>query len=156
MIGRKFHADDEKTKNLEFGPMHPKNVLLASVVHVISCLFEDFFLLIILTERKTKFSITISKLFLKIYSTIIFQHFNITISYFNQVLNKHIDGIFVYVNRVMNMKNDKNCESYEKNVFFYEKKSFFLNIWTFKLRAPISAPRISKTRRKKVVCAYKR
>jgi hypothetical protein len=29
----------KKPKNLEFEPMHPKNVLLASVVHEISCLF---------------------------------------------------------------------------------------------------------------------
>jgi hypothetical protein len=30
----------KKPKNLEFEPVHPKNVLLASVVHGISCLFE--------------------------------------------------------------------------------------------------------------------
>jgi hypothetical protein len=29
----------KKPKNLEFKPLHPKNVLLASVVHGISCLF---------------------------------------------------------------------------------------------------------------------
>jgi hypothetical protein len=29
----------KKPKNLEFEPVHPKNVLLASVVHGISCLF---------------------------------------------------------------------------------------------------------------------
>jgi hypothetical protein len=29
----------EKPKKLEFKPVHPKNVLLASVVHGISCLF---------------------------------------------------------------------------------------------------------------------
>jgi hypothetical protein len=29
----------KKHKNLEFEPLHPKNVLLASVVHGISCLF---------------------------------------------------------------------------------------------------------------------
>jgi hypothetical protein len=29
----------KKPKDLEFEPMHPKNVLLASVVHGISCLF---------------------------------------------------------------------------------------------------------------------
>jgi hypothetical protein len=29
-----------KLKNLEFEPVHPKNVLLASVVHGISCLFS--------------------------------------------------------------------------------------------------------------------
>jgi hypothetical protein len=31
----------KKHKNLEFEPLHPKNVLLASVVHGISCLFKD-------------------------------------------------------------------------------------------------------------------
>jgi hypothetical protein len=30
----------KKPKNLEFEPLHPKNVLLASVVHGISCLFS--------------------------------------------------------------------------------------------------------------------
>jgi hypothetical protein len=30
----------KKPKDLEFEPVHPKNVLLASVVHGISCLFE--------------------------------------------------------------------------------------------------------------------
>jgi hypothetical protein len=30
----------KKTKNLEFEPVHPKNVLLVSVVHGISCLFS--------------------------------------------------------------------------------------------------------------------
>jgi hypothetical protein len=30
----------KKLKNLEFEPVHPKNVLLASVVHGISCLFS--------------------------------------------------------------------------------------------------------------------
>jgi hypothetical protein len=29
----------KKPKDLEFEPVHPKNVLLASVVHGISCLF---------------------------------------------------------------------------------------------------------------------
>jgi hypothetical protein len=29
-------------KNLEFEPMHPKNVLIASVVHGISCFFCTF------------------------------------------------------------------------------------------------------------------
>jgi hypothetical protein len=29
----------KKLKNLEFEPVHPKNVLLASVVHGIFCLF---------------------------------------------------------------------------------------------------------------------
>jgi hypothetical protein len=29
----------KKPKNLKFEPVHPKNVLLASVVHGISCLF---------------------------------------------------------------------------------------------------------------------
>jgi hypothetical protein len=29
----------KKSKDLEFEPVHPKNVLLASVVHGISCLF---------------------------------------------------------------------------------------------------------------------
>jgi hypothetical protein len=29
----------KKPKNLEFEPLYPKNVLLASVVHGISCLF---------------------------------------------------------------------------------------------------------------------
>jgi hypothetical protein len=38
-----FYADDENNKNFEFEPVHPKNVLLASVVHGISCLF--YFLL---------------------------------------------------------------------------------------------------------------
>jgi hypothetical protein len=33
----------KKTKNLEFEPLHPKNVLLASVVHGISCLFFFIF-----------------------------------------------------------------------------------------------------------------
>jgi hypothetical protein len=32
----------KKPKDLEFEPVHPKNVLLASVVHGISCLFEDY------------------------------------------------------------------------------------------------------------------
>jgi hypothetical protein len=32
----------KKPKNLEFEPVHPKNVLLASVVHGISCLFDCF------------------------------------------------------------------------------------------------------------------
>jgi hypothetical protein len=31
----------KKPKDLEFEPVHPKNVLLASVVHGISCLFTD-------------------------------------------------------------------------------------------------------------------
>jgi hypothetical protein len=30
----------KKPKNLEFEPLYPKNVLLASVVHRISCLFS--------------------------------------------------------------------------------------------------------------------
>jgi hypothetical protein len=30
----------KKPKNLEFEPVHPKNVLLASVVHGISCLLQ--------------------------------------------------------------------------------------------------------------------
>jgi hypothetical protein len=30
----------KKTKDLEFEPVHPKNVLLAAVVHGISCLFK--------------------------------------------------------------------------------------------------------------------
>jgi hypothetical protein len=36
----------KKPKNLEFEPVHPKNVLLASVVHGISCLFftKSYFL----------------------------------------------------------------------------------------------------------------
>jgi predicted membrane channel-forming protein YqfA (hemolysin III family) len=34
----------KKPKDLEFEPVHPKNVLLASVVHGISCLFVIFFL----------------------------------------------------------------------------------------------------------------
>jgi hypothetical protein len=33
----------KKPKNLEFEPGHPKNVLLASVVHGISCLFRFVF-----------------------------------------------------------------------------------------------------------------
>jgi hypothetical protein len=33
----------KKPKNLGFEPVHPKNVLLASVVHGISCLFENYF-----------------------------------------------------------------------------------------------------------------
>jgi hypothetical protein len=33
----------KKPKNLELEPLHPKNVLLASVVHGISCLFEQKF-----------------------------------------------------------------------------------------------------------------
>jgi hypothetical protein len=33
----------KKTKNLEFEPVHPKNVLLASVVIGISCLFHAIF-----------------------------------------------------------------------------------------------------------------
>jgi hypothetical protein len=32
----------KKTKNLEFEPVHPKNVRLASVTHGISCLLENF------------------------------------------------------------------------------------------------------------------
>jgi hypothetical protein len=32
----------KKTKNLEFEPVHPKNVLLASVAHGISCLFDKW------------------------------------------------------------------------------------------------------------------
>jgi hypothetical protein len=32
----------KKPKNLEFEPVHPKNVLLASVVHGISCLCVFF------------------------------------------------------------------------------------------------------------------
>jgi hypothetical protein len=32
----------KKLKNLEFEPVHPKNVLLASVVHGISCLLLSF------------------------------------------------------------------------------------------------------------------
>jgi hypothetical protein len=32
----------KKPKNLEFENVHPKNVLLASVVHGISCLFNKF------------------------------------------------------------------------------------------------------------------
>jgi hypothetical protein len=47
-VDRKFHADDEKPEEkpknlellLEFEPMYPKNVLLASVVHGIFCLFK--------------------------------------------------------------------------------------------------------------------
>jgi hypothetical protein len=31
----------KKPKNLEFEPLHPKNVLLTSVVHGISCLFQS-------------------------------------------------------------------------------------------------------------------
>jgi hypothetical protein len=38
-VERKFDTEDEKPKNLGFEPVHPKNVLLASVVHGISCLF---------------------------------------------------------------------------------------------------------------------
>jgi hypothetical protein len=34
-----FMLMKKKTKNLEFEPLQPKNVLLASVVHGISCLF---------------------------------------------------------------------------------------------------------------------
>jgi hypothetical protein len=30
----------KKTNNLEFEPLHPKNMLLASVAHGISCLFQ--------------------------------------------------------------------------------------------------------------------
>jgi hypothetical protein len=33
----------KKPKDLGFEPMHPKNVLLASVVHGISCLFHYIF-----------------------------------------------------------------------------------------------------------------
>jgi hypothetical protein len=33
----------KKPKDLEFEPVHPKNVLLASVVHGISCLFQFIF-----------------------------------------------------------------------------------------------------------------
>jgi hypothetical protein len=33
----------KKPKNLEFEPVHPKNLLLASVVHGISCLFKLIF-----------------------------------------------------------------------------------------------------------------
>jgi hypothetical protein len=32
----------KKPKNLEFEPLHPKNVLLAFMVHGISCLFRNF------------------------------------------------------------------------------------------------------------------
>jgi hypothetical protein len=32
----------KKTKNLEFEPMHQKNVPFASVLHGISCLFKVF------------------------------------------------------------------------------------------------------------------
>jgi hypothetical protein len=46
-IDRKFHADDENTLNLEFEAMHPKNVLVSSVVHEISCLFEIMLFLLI-------------------------------------------------------------------------------------------------------------
>jgi hypothetical protein len=34
----------KKPKNLEFEPVHPKNVLLASVVHGISCLLNGYLL----------------------------------------------------------------------------------------------------------------
>jgi hypothetical protein len=34
----------KKPKDLEFEPVHPKNVLLASVVHGISCLLCHFYL----------------------------------------------------------------------------------------------------------------
>jgi hypothetical protein len=34
----------KKLKNLEFEPVHPKNVLLASVVHGISCLFDSIYM----------------------------------------------------------------------------------------------------------------
>jgi hypothetical protein len=37
---RNFILKMKKPKNLEFEPVHPKNVLLASVVHGISCLFD--------------------------------------------------------------------------------------------------------------------
>jgi hypothetical protein len=43
-IVRKFLVDDEKPKNLEFEPVPPKNVLLASVAHGISCLLSFAFL----------------------------------------------------------------------------------------------------------------
>jgi hypothetical protein len=33
----------KKPKDLEFEPVHPKNVLLASVVHGISCLLINLF-----------------------------------------------------------------------------------------------------------------
>jgi hypothetical protein len=44
----------QKPKNLEFEPVHPKNVLLASVVHGISCLFYAVFSLAEVIMAKTK------------------------------------------------------------------------------------------------------
>jgi hypothetical protein len=51
---------------------------------------------------------------------------------------------------VVNMKNGKNCQGFWKKQYFVSKnrdKTRFPSIfWTFKLRALISPPRISKTR----------
>jgi hypothetical protein len=48
----------KKHKNLEFEPLHPKNVLLASVVHGISCLFgKQIGTLVLMLEASPKFPI---------------------------------------------------------------------------------------------------
>jgi hypothetical protein len=44
----------EKPKNLEFEPVHPKNVLLASVVHGISCLLLFYLSIFSLRVPKSK------------------------------------------------------------------------------------------------------
>jgi hypothetical protein len=57
-------------------------------------------------------------------------------------------------------KTKKIARAYEKNSVLFQKnheKTRFSSIfWTFKFRALISPPRISKTHRTKVVCNYKR
>jgi hypothetical protein len=44
----------KKPKNLEFEPVHPKNVLLASMVHGISCLFSFRLFLVFCRLRRIK------------------------------------------------------------------------------------------------------
>jgi hypothetical protein len=55
---------------------------------------------------------------------------------------------------VVNMKNEKNCQVLWMKLFFVsenrEKSSFSSIFWTFKLRALLSAPRISKNRKKTI------
>jgi hypothetical protein len=48
LSNRNFILKMKKSKNLGFEPVYPKNVLLASVVHGISCLFNIYYAVLFL------------------------------------------------------------------------------------------------------------
>jgi hypothetical protein len=85
---------------------------------------------------------------------------------FNQVLSKHLYDILFYnltffgANMSCEHKKRKKSRAFEKKQYFVsknrEKARFSSIFWTLKLRALMSPPRITKTRKRKVVCNYER